>query len=116
MSDKPRLTSQQLFKNRVYDILTNRAKLEPVPPIGSLSGEDSALLSVITVASSKFQEDTAMEMAEAAFDGIALTLLTIYREGLPKGGGLLNQNMQRVAEILAKAGENDRAGENESLD
>lgn len=98
-----------LFNSRIYDLLENRHKLEPGRVIGTLSREDSALCTAIGLVAERFQEETAVEVAEASFDGIGLTLLTVYEQGLPHGAKMTSAALQRVAEILSKAGEDGRA-------
>jgi hypothetical protein len=102
-------TSLSVFKSRIYDLLENRHKLQPVSAIGALSREDSALCATLGLAAEQFQLDTAHEIAEASFDGIALTLLAVYRNGLPPGSNMASAAMQQVAEILSNAGAYDRA-------
>src|SRR4051812_41207007 len=102
-------TPLSLFKSRIYDLLENRHKLQPVGGIGTLNRDDSALCTVLGLAAEQFQEDTAAEIAAASFDGIALTLLTVYRDGLPPGAKMASAAMQQVAEILSKAGVYDRS-------
>jgi hypothetical protein len=102
-------TPLSLFKSRIYDLLTNRQILQPVGAIGTLSREDSALCTALGLTAERFQEETALELAQAAFDGIALTLLTVYRNGLPPGTQMASAGMQQVAEILSKAGEDGRS-------
>jgi hypothetical protein len=106
MEQQPPLS---LFKSRVYDLLENRDKLQPASAIGTLSRADSALCAALSLAAEQFQLDTAHEIAVASFDGIALTLLAVYNNGLPPGAKMTSKAMQQVAEILSNAGEYDRA-------
>jgi len=96
------------FKSTIYDLLETKGQLPKASPIGSLGPEDSALCVSIGMAAEKFQEETALELAQASFDGIALTLLTVYRQGLPPGAKMASPAMQQVAEIISKAGEDER--------
>jgi hypothetical protein len=100
------VTPLGLFKKRVYDILSNRDKFEPMSVVvGELSGLDSSVLTAIGLAADKMLEDAALELAEAAFDAMALTMLQIYKNGMPAGAQMANANMQQLAEILDRAGE-----------
>ena len=98
-------------KARVYDILANRHKLQDIARIGALSPGESAVCAALTQAIEVFQEEAALELAAAVFDGLAPTFLTIYEQGLPDGANMQNPNIQRVAELLAKAGADERAKE-----
>src|SRR4051812_22134166 len=104
-------TPLSVLKSRVYDLLENRNRLEPVSAIGTLSKKDSALCAALGVMAERFQEETALELAQASFDGIALTLLAVYNNGLPPSAKMASSGMQQVAEILSKAGEDERANQ-----
>jgi hypothetical protein len=97
-----------LLKKRLADILSNKTKLVPISPIGTLSREDSSVLVAMSAAVEKFQEDVIFELAETAMHGVALTLMQFYNNGLPHGAQLQNPTIQRLAEVVAKAGEDAR--------
>jgi hypothetical protein len=92
-----------ILKSRLYDILAYKGKLSPISRIGILTPLESAMLTAMTTAADQFQEDLAMEMAEAALDGLALTLLAVHDKGLPNSE-FKNVNLQKLATILHKAG------------
>lgn len=112
--DKPPTTPISLFKARVYDVLANRQKLQPIAPIGTLNGEDSAVCTAICMAAEKMAEDMVMEAVEMGLDGICLTLLAVYQNGLPQGPQFPNENLRKLAEILEKAGMDGRAEDDRS--
>lgn len=103
MNEQDSLTT---FKSRIYDLLLNRHKLAPVNRIGALTPEDSTLCAALALAAEKFQEDAALELATAAFEGFAATFLSIYTNGLPEGANMQSPSLQKLAEVLAEAGRN----------
>lgn len=58
------------------------------------------LKAIIKLAGRKLVEDSALELGTTAVDGVALTLLTIYREGA-YDGGFISQHLDELAKILA---------------
>jgi hypothetical protein len=101
-------TSLATFKSRIYDILSNSNKLATGARIGTLSARDSAVCTFLSTAAEQFQEDTALELAEAALDGLVATLLAVYDNGLPEGAKMQNPNVHKLAELLAEAGKHGR--------
>ena len=96
------------LKARVYDVLDNRTKLQSIAPIGNLSASDSAILTAISAAADQYQEEAAFELAQVAMDGVAATLLAVYKNGLPEGAKLQNPVIDELAHVLANTGKTGR--------
>lgn len=105
------LDPMALLKKRLADILANKQKLAPIAPIGTLSGQDSSVLAALSAAVEKYQEDVLYDLSLTAMEGVALTLMQFYNSGMPAGAKLQNPTIHRLAEIVAKAGEDARSSE-----